>query len=213
MGVSLCLFDRWGDWSTKKWNDLSKITRLTGDRAGIWAQTLWSSIYSLQFSLMQSLSHVWLCDSRDCSTPGFPVLHHLPEFVQIHIHWVGDAIQTTHPLPHPYSSITLLSKHRPLLSPSLPNLLQNLSSSTVIWQLLHNALHYNFMWSSHLPNPCKVFIFWQQHNNFLETMPELGSETLDVKAPRWDFKWPQQPLDTLSFCCGPRKLSHLKRFL
>ena len=34
----------------------------------------------------------------DCSTPGFPVLHHLPEFVQIHVHWVGDVIQPSHPL-------------------------------------------------------------------------------------------------------------------
>ena len=34
----------------------------------------------------------------DCSMPGFPVLHHLPEFVQIHIHWVGDVIQPSHPL-------------------------------------------------------------------------------------------------------------------
>jgi len=33
-----------------------------------------------------------LCDSKDCSMPGFPVLHHLPEFVQTLIHWVGDAI-------------------------------------------------------------------------------------------------------------------------
>ena len=39
-----------------------------------------------------------LCDPMDCSTPGFPVLHHLPEFVQIHVHWVCDAIQASHPL-------------------------------------------------------------------------------------------------------------------
>ena len=37
----------------------------------------------------------------DCSTPGFPVLHHLPEFAQSHVHWVGDAIQTSHPLSSP----------------------------------------------------------------------------------------------------------------
>ena len=36
--------------------------------------------------------------SRDCSTPGFPVLHHLPKFTQIHVHGVGDAIQPPHPL-------------------------------------------------------------------------------------------------------------------
>ena len=32
------------------------------------------------------------CNPMDCSTPGFPVLHHLPELVQIHVHWVSDAI-------------------------------------------------------------------------------------------------------------------------
>ena len=30
--------------------------------------------------------------------PGFPVLHHLPQFAQIHVHWVADAIQPSHPL-------------------------------------------------------------------------------------------------------------------
>ena len=46
-----------------------------------------------------------LCDFMDCSTPGFPVLHCLPEFAQILVHWVGDAIQPSHPL----SSLLLLS--------------------------------------------------------------------------------------------------------
>ena len=35
----------------------------------------------------------------DCSEPGFPVLHSLPELAQIHVHWVGDAIQPSHPCP------------------------------------------------------------------------------------------------------------------
>ena len=39
----------------------------------------------------------------DCSTPGFPVLHHLPQFAQTHVHWVGDAIQSSHPVI-PFSS-------------------------------------------------------------------------------------------------------------
>ena len=38
--------------------------------------------------------HVTLCDPMDCSMPGFPVLHYLPEFVQTHVHWVSDAIPT-----------------------------------------------------------------------------------------------------------------------
>ena len=44
-----------------------------------------------------------LCDPKDCSMPGFPVLHHFPEFAQTHVHWVGDAIQ-----PH-LVSVTHLS--------------------------------------------------------------------------------------------------------
>ena len=39
-----------------------------------------------------------LCDSMDCSTPGLPVHHQLPEFNLTHVHWVGDAIQPSHPL-------------------------------------------------------------------------------------------------------------------
>ena len=34
----------------------------------------------------------------NCSTPGLPVLHHLPEFAQSHVHWVGDATQPSYPL-------------------------------------------------------------------------------------------------------------------
>ena len=37
----------------------------------------------------------------DCSTPGFLVLHHLLELIQTHVHWVGDAIQASHPLSSP----------------------------------------------------------------------------------------------------------------
>ena len=40
----------------------------------------------------------------DCSTPGFPVLHHLPELTQTHVHRVSDAIQPSHPLSSPFSS-------------------------------------------------------------------------------------------------------------
>ena len=47
-----------------------------------------------------------LCDPMDCSTPGFPVLHRLLELAQIHVHWVGDAIQPSHlssPFPPAFS--------------------------------------------------------------------------------------------------------------
>ena len=56
-----------------------------------------------------------LCDPMDCSPAGFPVLHHLREFAQSHVHWVGDAIQPSHPLLAPsvpssvFSSIRIFS--------------------------------------------------------------------------------------------------------
>ena len=37
----------------------------------------------------------------DCSTPGLPVHHQLPELAQTHVYWVGDAIQPSHPLSSP----------------------------------------------------------------------------------------------------------------
>ena len=39
-----------------------------------------------------------LCNPMDCSTPGLPVHHKLLELAQTHVHWVGDAIQPSHPL-------------------------------------------------------------------------------------------------------------------
>ena len=39
-----------------------------------------------------------LCKLMDCSTPDYLVLHHIPQFIQIHVHWVGDAVQQSHPL-------------------------------------------------------------------------------------------------------------------
>ena len=59
-----------------------------------------------QFSSIQLLSCVWLfCDSMDCSIPGFPIHHQLPEFTQTHVHWVGGAIQPSHPLSSPSPSV------------------------------------------------------------------------------------------------------------
>ena len=48
-----------------------------------------------------------VCDLMDWSTPGFSVLHCLPEFAQTHVHWVGDAIQPSHPLSSPSPALNL----------------------------------------------------------------------------------------------------------
>ena len=49
-------------------------------------------LFSIQFSSVTQ-SCPSLCDPTDCSLPGLPVHHQLPEFTQIHVHWVSDAIQ------------------------------------------------------------------------------------------------------------------------
>ena len=41
--------------------------------------------------------HLTFCEPMDYSTPGSAIPHHLPEFVQTHVHWVSDAIQPSHP--------------------------------------------------------------------------------------------------------------------
>ena len=64
-------------------------------------------ISSVQFSLT-------LCDPMDCSTPGLPVHHQLLEFTQTHVHWVGDAIQPSHPLSSPSPPAPNPSQHQGL---------------------------------------------------------------------------------------------------
>ena len=57
-------------------------------------------------SVAKSCMNLW--DPMDCSTPGLPILHYLPEFAQTHVLWVDDAIQLSHlccPLLHYFSFI------------------------------------------------------------------------------------------------------------
>ena len=55
-----------------------------------------------------------LCDPMNCSTPGLPVNHQLPEFTQTHVHRVGDAIQPSHPLSSPPPPAPNPSQHQSL---------------------------------------------------------------------------------------------------
>ena len=73
-----------------------------------------SPITSSQISSVQPLCHVQLCDPMDCSTPGFPLHHHLPELAQTHVYSVGDAIQASHPLSSPSPPAFNLPQHQGL---------------------------------------------------------------------------------------------------
>ena len=53
-----------------------------------------------------------VCSPMDCSTPGFPFFHYLPEFAQTHVHRVHDAIQPSHPLSPPSPALTIFPSIR-----------------------------------------------------------------------------------------------------
>ena len=80
-----------------------------------------------------------LCNAMDCSTPGLPVHHQLPEFTQTHIHWVGDAIQPLHPLSSPSAPDFNLSQHQ--------RLFKWVSSLHQVAKVLEFQLHHqSFQW-------------------------------------------------------------------
>ena len=78
-----------------------------------------------------------LCDPMNCSMPGLPVHHQLLESTQTHVHWVGDAIQPSHPLSSPSPPALNLSQHQSL-----------------------------FQWVSSLHQVAKVLTFQLQHQSF-----------------------------------------------
>ena len=70
-----------------------------------WGASLGGAVVLVIWLLCCSVARLCptLCDPMDCTTPGFPVLHYLPEFAQTHVHWVSNAIQSSHPVV-PFSS-------------------------------------------------------------------------------------------------------------
>ena len=80
-----------------------------------------------------------LCDTMDCSTPGFPVHHQLPELAQTHVYWVSDAIQLSYLLSSPSPPAFNCSQHH---SP-----FQWVSSSHHVAKVLELQLQYQpFQW-------------------------------------------------------------------
>ena len=94
---------------------------------------------SVQFSSVAQ-SCPTLCEPMNRSTPGLPVHHRLPEFTQIHIHWVSDAIQPSHPLSSPSPPAPNPSRHQ--------SLFQWVNSSHEVAKVLEFQLqHHSFQWA------------------------------------------------------------------
>ena len=95
-------------------------------------------VSSIRFSSVAQL-YLTLCNPIDCSTPGLHFHHQLLEFTQIHVHWVSDAIQPSHPLSPPSTPALSLSQHQ--------GLFQWVSSSHQVAKLLEIQLqHQSFQW-------------------------------------------------------------------
>ena len=82
-----------------------------------WNCNIWMHFLAFSLPLFLPLFYAvtqLLSDPMDYSTPGFPVLHCLLEFVQIHVYWVSGAIQSSHPLSPPSPPALSLSQHQGL---------------------------------------------------------------------------------------------------
>ena len=74
----------------------------------------WETFFSFLGQCLVTKSCPTLCSPMNCSTPGFLVLHHGLEFAQTQVHWLGDAIQPSHPLSSPSPPAFNLSQHQGL---------------------------------------------------------------------------------------------------
>ena len=101
---------------------------------------LWlSNIYCMLLLCSVAKLYPTLCNSRNCSTPGFPVHHYFPEFAQTLIQWVGDAIQPSHSLLPPSPLALSPFQHQ--------GLFQRTSSSHQVAKVLELQLqHQSFQW-------------------------------------------------------------------
>ena len=121
-----------------KWDPLTRPFLITYRQSVPWKCREYCRI-SVQFSSVQSLSCVRLCNPMNRSTPGLPVHHQLPEFTQTHVYCVGDAIQPSYPLS---------SSSPPALNLSqLQGLFKWVSSSNQVAKVLEFQLqHQSFQW-------------------------------------------------------------------
>jgi len=105
-----------------------------------WYQSICEVLeWSVQFSSVAQ-SCPTLCDPMDCSTPGLPAHHQLPELAQTHIHRVSDAIQPSHPLASSSLPAFNLSQHQ--------GLFQGVSSSNQVAKVLEFQIQcQSFQWT------------------------------------------------------------------
>ena len=132
----------------------------------------------VQFSSVAQ-SCLTLSDPMDCSTPGLPVHHQLPEFTQTHVHWVGDTIQPSHSLSSPSPPAFNLSQHQ--------GLFQWVSSSNQVAKVSEFQFqHQSFQWIFRTI-PMNIPMNIQDNEYSMNILPEGGS--ISVTKNRWQVEY------------------------
>ena len=104
---------------------------------------------------VQSLSRVWLCYPMNCSMPGLPVHHQLPEFTQTHVHQVGDAIQPSHSLSPASPPVFNLSQKQGLFQwVSSSHQVAKVLEFQLQHQLFHQIFRTDFLYDGLVGSPC-----------------------------------------------------------
>ena len=107
---------------------------------------------------------------------GFPVLHHHPEFAQTHVHWAGDAIHPSHPLPSPSPPASNLSQHQ--------GLFQCVSSSHQVTKGLDKGLelqlqHQPFQWIF------RIYFFYKSNYKIIWSLCSPRDSQESFPAPQF----------------------------
>ena len=114
-----------------------------------------------------------LCNPMDCSTPGLPVHHQLPESTQTHVHCVGDTIQPSKPLSSPSPPALNLSQHQ--------GLFKWVSSLHQVAKVLEFQLEHQSLQSTLIFRTCfrsYLFIFtWQSTLSYFSDLSKFCSRT------------------------------------
>ena len=134
----------WREWWLKCL-DPRDFLRIKGNCEHRTCNSTWHTVtlstWYIQFSKFSSVTQLCLiCDPMNHSMPGLPVHHQLPEFTQTQVHWVGDAIQPSHPLSSPSPPAPNPSQHQ--------GLFQWVNSSHEVAKVLEfQSQHQSFQWT------------------------------------------------------------------
>ena len=149
---TVCGFGIWGTWFLSLFSEKREIQtlKMALTHTHTHTHTSWKPetgsiylfIWEIQFNYCYySVTQLCLtlCDPMNCSTPGFPALHYLPEFAQTHVRWVNDVIQSFHPLLLPSPPAFSFAQHQ--------GLFQWVCSSHQVANVLEVQLqHQSFQW-------------------------------------------------------------------